>query len=75
MGHRYPLSLINDNNNFTGADLIVITIGDLNLASAMMKVYNFKYAPRIDALISGLLPYDQSRHALTTCVCPGNRYD
>ncbi|CAF4099056.1 unnamed protein product, partial [Rotaria sordida] len=73
VGSRYPLSLINDNNNFSGNDLIVVTIGDLNLASAMIKVYKYKYAapivPNIDAAIHGLLPFDVTHQGLTGCVC------
>ncbi|CAF1095159.1 unnamed protein product [Adineta steineri] len=73
VGNRYPLSLINNNNNFTGKDLIVVTIGDLNLASAMMKVYKYKYAPpvvpNIDAAVNGLLPFDITHQGLTGCVC------
>lgn len=67
--------MINDNNNFTGNDLIVVTIGDLNLASAMIKVYKYKYAPpivpNIDAAVNGLLPFDITHQGLTACVCDG----
>ncbi|UJR17528.1 hypothetical protein I4U23_004423 [Adineta vaga] len=70
---RYPLSLINNNNNFTGDNEIVITIGDLNLATAMIKVYQYRYAasviPNIDAAINGLLPFDATIQGLTGCVC------
>ncbi len=75
MGSRYPLSLINNNNNFSGNDLIVVTIGDLNLASAMINVYKYKYAapivPDIDVAINGLLPFNVTHQGLTGCVCDG----
>jgi hypothetical protein len=75
VGSRYPLSLINNNNNFTGHDLIVVTIGDLNLASAMISVYKYKYAapiiPNIDRALNGLLPFDITHQGLTGCVCDG----
>ena len=77
MGNRYPLSLINDNNNFTGQDLTVVTIGDLNLALAMIHVYKMKYGessvPNIDQVLNGLLPFDGSLEALTACVCKGEK--
>lgn len=73
---RYPLSLINGNNNFTGRDEIIITIGDLNLVSAMILVYKFKYnaylsSADIDRTINGLLPFDGTNQALTVCLCTG----
>ncbi len=67
--------MINNNNNFTGNDEIVVTIGDLNLASAMAKVYKYKYAapvvPNIDIAVNGLLPFDVTIQGLTGCVCGG----
>ncbi len=67
--------MINNNNNFTANDEIVVTIGDLNLASAMAKVYKYKYAapvvPNIDAAVNGLLPFDVTIGGLTGCVCDG----
>ena len=75
---RYPLSLINDNNNFTGNDLTVVTIGDLNLASAMIKVYRHKYAapivPNMDLAVNGLLPFDRTYRGLTGCLCKGKSF-
>lgn len=67
--------MINDNNNFTGDDLIVVTIGDLNLVSAMIRVYEYKYnfsiSSNIDSVINGLLPFDMTLSGLTGCVCQG----
>ncbi|CAF3765508.1 unnamed protein product [Rotaria magnacalcarata] len=74
IGNHYPLSLINDNNNFTGDDEIIVTIGDLNLVSAMIKVYKNKYVTfesqhSIDFAIHGLLPFHSTEEDLTGCVC------
>ncbi|CAF2177896.1 unnamed protein product [Rotaria magnacalcarata] len=76
IGNHYPLSLINDNNNFTGDDEIIVTIGDLNLVSAMIKVYKNKYVTfesqhSIDFAIHGLLPFHSTEEDLTGCVCVG----